>query len=104
MWEDWFDSSAPINQGTAIIAQANRVFVAGQVGQYCTDECDFSLKILDSTSRKVVAQDYYDGGGDDFGFFLAASPFTLVAAGSSQNLNGDYDFLIRSYFTLPFYF
>jgi hypothetical protein len=103
-WEQWFDTSAPINQGTAIVTLANRVFAAGQVGQYCTDECDYSLKVMDTTTGKVVAQDYYDGGGDDFGFYLAASPFSLVAAGSSQNTNGDYDFLIRSYLMLPLFF
>jgi PQQ-like domain len=104
VWEDWFDTSAPINQGTAIVAQANRVYVAGQVGQDCTDVCDYSLKVLDSSTGKVVAQDYYDNGGDDFGFWLAASPFSLIAAGSSQNSKGDYDFLIRSYWTLPLFF
>jgi hypothetical protein len=99
-WEQWFDTPAPINQGTSIVAQANRVYAAGQVGQQCTDECDYSLKVLDSSVGKVLAQDYYDNGGDDFGFWLAASPLSVVAAGSSQNANGDYDLLIRNYWTL----
>lgn len=81
-WEDWFDTSAPINQGTAIVAQGNRVFVAGQVGQEYTDVCDYSLKVLNSSTGKVLAEDYYDNGGDDFGFSLAASPLSVVAAGS----------------------
>ena len=104
LWERWFDTSAPINQGTGLVAQLDRVYVAGQVGQYCTGRVRYSLKVLNSSNGDVVAQDYYDNGGDDFGFWLAASPISVVAAGSSQNVNGDYDFLIRFYWTLQILF
>jgi hypothetical protein len=102
-WQNTFDSGMWFDQAKTV-TQGNRVYAAGQVGQMCTDACDYSLCVLDSESGKTLAQDYYDGGGDDFGFHLTASPLSVVAAGSSQNSKGNYDFLIRSYFAWNLFF
>jgi hypothetical protein len=97
LWSNQFDGVAGDDEALAVLGRGRTVFVAGSVVNG-NGNTDFTIRAYDAGTGNLLWNDQYDlANNDDRAVSLALRGKTLVAAGSARNLNGDADFLVRTY-------
>ncbi|MEE9269443.1 MAG: PQQ-binding-like beta-propeller repeat protein [Candidatus Krumholzibacteria bacterium] len=102
VWEDQLDVFGTNDFANGVAVAGGRAFVVGialnPVGNFALPNFVILVRAYDVSTGTLLWNDQFDlAGGDDQGFAIAAEGSAVAITGFGQSVNGDFDFLVRTY-------
>jgi outer membrane protein assembly factor BamB len=96
-WEDQLVEGGKYGYATACTLSGQRLLVAGSRGGIDNDNFDWIVRAYDAASGAIRWETEFNAVRDDEVMDMVFSDGLAIVGGASQNVRGDYDWLIRAY-------